>query len=92
MSDWDDSGDEATTKTTAPAAATIKVPLNKAKKWEGEDEEDDGPVVCLLLSAIQPSHMLINPSLRVIGKTLNLKKRNPQPQFPTPHPRRKRAP
>lgn len=48
MSDWDDSGDEATTKTAAPAFAAAKLPLKKATKWEGEDEEGGGPVVGLL--------------------------------------------
>lgn len=45
MSDWGDSADEATTNTTTPAVATAKVPLKKAGKWEGEDEEGSGPVV-----------------------------------------------
>jgi hypothetical protein len=48
MSDWDGSGDDATTKTTTPAVATVKVPLQKTNKWEGEDEDGDGPVVSLL--------------------------------------------
>ena len=41
MSDWDASDDETTKVATAPAVVAPK----KAKKWEGEDEEDDGPVV-----------------------------------------------
>jgi len=41
MDDWDDSGDEITKKPTTPAVITA---AKKANKWEGEDEEDDGPV------------------------------------------------
>ena len=43
MSDWDASDDETTKK----SAAAPKLPV-KASKWEGEDEDDDGPVVSLL--------------------------------------------
>ena len=44
MSDWDASDDETTAKTTTRAVVAPK-PLKKASKWEGEDEDDDGPVV-----------------------------------------------
>jgi len=40
MADWDDSDDETAKKTTTPAV----VAAQKVKKWEGEDEDDDGPV------------------------------------------------
>jgi len=43
MSDWDASDDE-TTKTVAPPVVAVKPPVKKANRWEGEDEEDDGPV------------------------------------------------
>jgi len=42
MSDWDASDDE--TKTKTPAIVTAKPPVKKTNKWEGEDDEDDGPV------------------------------------------------
>ncbi|KAF9778998.1 translation initiation factor eIF3 subunit [Thelephora terrestris] len=41
MSDWDASGDETAAK---PAAVIVKPPPKKANKWEGEDDENDGPV------------------------------------------------
>jgi translation initiation factor 3 subunit J len=41
MSDWDASGDEIP---TAKPAVVIAKPLKKTNKWEGEDEENDGPV------------------------------------------------
>ena len=44
MSDWDASDDETTKK---PAVVAPKPPI-KASKWEGEDEDDSGPVVSLL--------------------------------------------
>jgi len=43
MSDWDDSGDEAATKTTTPAVAATKVPPKRTNRWVGEDGESDGP-------------------------------------------------
>lgn len=33
-------------KSTAPAQAAKKLPVTK--KWEGEDEDDDGPAVSLI--------------------------------------------
>jgi len=44
MSDWDASDDETTKKTTTPAVVAAKPPVKKANKWDGEDEDDDGPV------------------------------------------------
>lgn len=44
MSGWDASDDETTAKVTTPAVVSAKPPVKKANKWEGEDEEDDGPV------------------------------------------------
>lgn len=56
MSDWDASDDEKTKNTTTPAVIAVKPP-GKANKWDGEDEEEDGPVVSLLLGS---------PSLHVL--------------------------
>ena len=53
MSGWDASDDETTNNTTTPAVVAAKPPA-KANKWEGEDDEADGPVVSLLLGS--PSH------------------------------------
>jgi len=55
MSDWDASDDETTKVTTAPAVVP-KPPNKKANKWEGEDEEDNGPVVSLLPRATLASY------------------------------------
>ena len=49
MADWVDSDDETTKKITTPVVVAPK-PIKKANKWEGEDEDDDGPVVSLLPS------------------------------------------
>lgn len=48
MSDWDVSDDETTKKPVAPK------PSVKANRWEGEDEDDDGPVVSLLPTFTHP--------------------------------------
>lgn len=50
MSDWAASDDETV---ATPAAVTVKPPLKKANKWEGEDDENDGPVVSFL-----PNHTI----------------------------------
>lgn len=43
MSDWDASDDETAKKPTTPAVVSVKPPV-KANRWEGEDDDDDGPV------------------------------------------------
>ncbi|EIW57682.1 translation initiation factor eIF3 subunit [Trametes versicolor FP-101664 SS1] len=42
MSDWEASDDDVPKAAAAPAAPAPKKPVRS--KWEGEDEEDDGPV------------------------------------------------
>jgi len=44
MSDWDASDDETTKTTATPAVVAAMPPIKKANKWQGEDDEDDGPV------------------------------------------------
>jgi len=57
MSDWDASDDETAKRTTTPAAVvTAKPPV---KKWEGEDEEDDGPVVSLRFIPMYRTHQTL---------------------------------
>lgn len=80
MSDWDASDDETTKK---PAVVAPKPPV-KATKWEGEDEDDSGPVVSLL-STVQPhasysqtAHIYIHLGYaRVTGRTPSPNQRNP---------------
>jgi len=54
MSDWDASDDE--TKATTPAVITAKPLVKKTNKWEGEDDDVDGPVVSILLN-LHPPHL-----------------------------------
>ena len=63
MSDWDDSDDETTTKVATPAVVTVKPLVKKTNKWEGEDEEDGGPVVSILLASpnLRASHSHLHP-------------------------------
>jgi len=46
MSDWDSeaSDKEETAKAAAPSQGKV---VQKKSKWEGEDEDDDGPAVAI---------------------------------------------